>query len=148
MDGDELIASVYRKIEREKTLMHAAASLRRVSDNPAVQQRADSNIRDGRKNISYLEEKMNELQLRRIEQESGGSPVEGRTSGPPLPPKDGYSANDGGDHEGDPYVSVERRASGPERGQQAGATPKARPNYSKLGVHANFSLLRGFDLEN
>ena len=104
MDGDELIASVYRKIEREKALITAATNMRSSTDNPLVQQRVDANIRDGRKNIAYLEEKMQELQLRRIEHDGGGgSPTESRqqygagsASGPVPPPKDyspGYMGN-------------------------------------------------------
>ncbi|KAJ5677984.1 uncharacterized protein N7477_003617 [Penicillium maclennaniae] len=73
MDGDEVIASVYRKIEREKALIAAASNMRQSTDNPLVQQRVDANIRDGRKNIAYLEEKMRELQVRYTSNE-GGSP--------------------------------------------------------------------------
>lgn len=129
MDGDELIASVYRKIEREKALIHAATNMRHSTDNPLVQQRVDSNIRDGRKNIAYLEEKMRELQMRRIEQE-GGSPADRQTSGPAPPPKDGYM--DGRGEHGDPYVP----GHAPNRSGSMPATiqPKARPNYSKLGA--------------
>ncbi|BDD56613.1 hypothetical protein MAP00_002045 [Monascus purpureus] len=129
MDGDELIASVYRKIEREKALIHAATNMRHSTDNPLVQQRVDSNIRDGRKNIAYLEEKMRELQMRRIEQE-GGSPADRQTSGPAPPPKDGYL--DGRGEHGDPYVP----GHAPNRSGSMPATiqPKARPNYSKLDL--------------
>ncbi|KAJ5122304.1 hypothetical protein N7526_009241 [Penicillium atrosanguineum] len=73
MDGDEVIASVYRKIEREKALIAAASNMRQSTDNPSVQQRVDASIRDGRKNIAYLEEKMRELQVRYTSNE-GGSP--------------------------------------------------------------------------
>lgn len=64
-NDEELIATVYRKIEREKALIHAASNLKQSTGNTLVQQRAESNIRDGRKNIAYLEEKMRELQIRR-----------------------------------------------------------------------------------
>ncbi|CAG8902193.1 unnamed protein product [Penicillium nalgiovense] len=84
MDGDELIASVFRKIEREKALITAASNMRQSTDNPLVQQRVDANIRDGRKNIAYLEEKMRELQIRQMNQE-GGSP--GQHGGPAPRPK-------------------------------------------------------------
>ncbi|KAI2789804.1 Protein kinase C-like [Penicillium oxalicum] len=86
MDGDELIASVHHKIEREKALIAAANTMRQSTDNALVQQPVDANIRDGRRNIAYLEEKMRELQLRQMEREGGGSPHDSRrqqAGGPP-----------------------------------------------------------------
>ncbi|GLI72624.1 serine/threonine kinase [Penicillium ochrochloron] len=139
MDGDELIASVYRKIEREKALIAAASNMRQSTDNVLVQQRVDANIRDGRKNIAYLEEKMRELQLRQMEREGGGSPHDSRNQqagGPPPPPKD---------HQG--YYGGEGDAQYPQGGagsMPSGAPfsdprpyapiPKARPNYTKLDL--------------
>jgi len=159
MDGDELIASVYRKIEREKALINAATNMRQSTDNPLVQQRVDANIRDGRKNIAYLEEKMRELQMRKLEQEGGsgpsaahypGSPTEQRHSvgsaagAPTPPPKDhvpGYFPNERGDY-GEPGpggYSQGGTGSMPPRAPYAdprpfAPAPKARPNYSKLGM--------------
>ena len=85
MDGDELIASVAHKIEREKALITAASNMRQSTDNPLVQQRVDANIRDGRKNIAYLEEKMRELQIRHMQQD-GGSPSQRHTARAARPP--------------------------------------------------------------
>ena len=124
MESDDLIASVYHKIEREKALIHAATNMHHSTDNPLVQHTLDSNIRDSRKNIAYLEEKMKELQLRRVDHDSSASPS-------------GYRSRH-------PASNVAAR--GPERGQfhgqypdrsdsmPASREPKARPNYSKLGV--------------
>lgn len=138
MDGDELIASVLRKIEREKALIAAATNMRQSTDNPMVQQRVDGNIRDGRKNIAYLEEKMKELQLRQVERESG-SPTDKRLppnpdDGPAPPPKDygsgygdsaHYSVPGGGNMpSGAPFKDPRPFA----------PVPKARPNYTKLGM--------------
>lgn len=147
MDGDELIASVYRKIEREKALIAAASNMRQSTDNPLVQQRVDASIHDGRKNIAYLEEKMRELQLRRMEQESGGASSEQAPQGgaPAPPPKDypsGYHGNERDDY------GTARNASGYAQGgtgsmppsapfadpRPFAPVPKARPNYSKLGM--------------
>lgn len=158
-NGDELIASVYRKIEREKALIAAATNMRQSTDNPLVQQRVDANIRDGRKNIAYLEEKMRELQLRKRGQESGppqlpplplGSSSEQRRSGgydsaPTPPPKDtppgGYFSGDNPD-----YGDAGRYGQGGTGSMPSHApytdprpfapVPKARPNYSKLGMSA------------
>lgn len=138
MDGDELIASVYRKIEREKALIAAASNMRQSTDNPLVQQRVDSNIRDGRKNIAYLEEKMRELQIRHLEQQGGGSPGDQRQgSGPAPPPKDfsGYFAGDGDGHNypqsGAGTMPTGAPFADPRPYSQV---PKARPNYTKLGM--------------
>lgn len=138
MEGDELIASVFRKIEREKALITAASNMRQSTDNPMVQQRVDGNIRDGRKNIAYLEEKMKELQLRQFERESG-SPVDKRLppnpdDGPAPPPKDfsGY----GDDSTQFPQPGGGSMPSGaPFKDPRPFApVPKARPNYTKLGM--------------
>lgn len=132
MDGDEVIASIYRKIERENALIQAASNMRQSTDNPLVQQRVDTNIREGRKNIQYLEEKMRELQMRRLDQ--GGSPGQRKGPGPTPPPKDGsgyfgnegdgYQSGPGGQPTGAPYADPRPNA----------PIPKARPNYTKLGT--------------
>jgi len=140
MDGDELIASVYRKIEREKALIAAASNMRQSTDNPLVQQRVDINIRDGRKNIAYLEEKMRELQIRQIEQQGGGSPSQ-RGAGPPPPPKDGgyYGEDDAGYAQGG-TGSMPSGAPFPDPRPYA-PIPKARPNYTKLGMSSVSKVL-------
>ncbi|KAF9889428.1 Serine/threonine kinase [Aspergillus nanangensis] len=146
MDGDDLIASVYRKIEREKALITAASNMRQSTDNPLVQQRVDANIHDGRKNIAYLEEKMRELQLRQMEKQ-GGSPTDkrlppGPDDAPVPPPKDygpGYTGNDG-DYGGAsapyPHEGAGSMPSGaPFKDPRPFApVPKARPNYTKLDL--------------
>lgn len=143
MDTDDPMAAVYKKIEREKALIAAASNMRQSTDNPLVQQRVDANIRDGWKNIAYLEEKMQELQIRRMEQDGGGSPA-GQRRGPgaggnaPAPPpkdyhgaggnySDGYGYPQGGAGSmpsGAPYADPRPYA----------PIPKARPNYTKLGA--------------
>ncbi|GES59850.1 protein kinase c [Aspergillus terreus] len=141
MDGDDLIASVYRKIEREKALITAASNMRQSTDNPLVQQRVDANIRDGRKNIAYLEEKMRELQLRRMEQD-GGSPTEKRLppgpDAPAPPPKDygpGYAGDDQGEYSDAYGGSGSMPAGAPFKDPRPFApVPKARPNYTKLDL--------------
>lgn len=65
--ADKLLQDVYRKIEREKILMNGARAMRSSTDNAAVQQRLDSQIRESQRNLSYLEERYNELQNRVIQ---------------------------------------------------------------------------------
>ncbi|GJP98393.1 hypothetical protein CBS147343_1259 [Aspergillus niger] len=146
MDGDDLIASVYRKIEREKALITAASNMRQSTDNPLVQQRVDANIRDGRKNIAYLEEKMRELQLRRMEHEGGGSPTDKRLppnpEAGPVPPQKDYGPGYGGNEEyGDasgayPHGGAGSMPSGAPYADPRpfAPVPKARPNYTKLDL--------------
>ena len=85
MNDDELINQVYRKIEREKVLINAANNMRQ-SSNPQVQQSLDSQIRESRKGIDYLEERMRELQMRRMEAMGSGS-----NGGPQAPAHGGLS---------------------------------------------------------
>ncbi|KAI1945135.1 Serine/threonine kinase [Ophidiomyces ophidiicola] len=138
MDGDDdLMAKVYRKIEREKALINAATNMRQSTDNPLVQQRVDANIRDGRKNIAYLEEKMRELQIRKMNRESAhqpGSPTQQWQpgGGPPPPPKDGaqYPSDRGYTQGGSGSMAGQAQFHDP----RPGGAPKARPNFSKLDL--------------
>lgn len=108
MNDDDLINQVYRKIEREKVIINAANAMRQ-SSNPQVQQSLDSQVREARKGIGYLEERMRELQMRRMGQggrasaSSGGNEglrpssyegmsaqqralINSQSTGPPTPP--------------------------------------------------------------
>ena len=162
MNDDDLINQVYRKIEREKVLINAANNMRQ-SSNPQVQQSLDSQIRESRKGIDYLEERMRELQVRRMEAMGGA----GSNSGP-APPAHGSSQErnarnaarpggpvpssregggeipqEGGDY-GDPgnggYMNDMSGGHGmmPPRAPfgppgPGSSMPKTRPNYTKLG---------------
>ena len=155
-DNDKLIAEVAKKIEREKALIHAASNLRQSTENAQVHSRVDAQVRDGRKNISYLEEKMRELELRRY----------GGDNGPPTPSHGGPNQRLPGNGPGPVPIPPPKDSSGYFRGvQEAGGyghggpggyndgnanlmpsgaqfrdhrpfapVPKARPNYSKLGA--------------
>ncbi|KAL9113782.1 MAG: hypothetical protein Q9227_002227 [Pyrenula ochraceoflavens] len=162
-ETDKLMADVFRKIEREKILIHGASQMIQSTNNTSVQNRADSQIRDARKNIAYLEEKMRELQVRRSG--SGGSGAgstgpdgrpyppghggseqrRGPGSGPTPPPKGGaggYFSNDRGDY-GDPPPGGYSQGGGgmmPPRAPYGDprpystSIPKGRPNFSKLDL--------------
>ena len=162
MNDDDLINQVYRKIEREKVLINAANNMRQ-SSNPQVQQSLDSQIRESRKGIDYLEERMRELQMRRMEAMGGagsnggptppsyGSPQQrmgrnaARPGGPGSQSRDagGEFSQEEGDY-GDPgnggYMNDMSGGHGmmPPRAPFGppgpGSTmPKKRPNYTKLG---------------
>ncbi|OJJ50940.1 hypothetical protein ASPZODRAFT_292750 [Penicilliopsis zonata CBS 506.65] len=145
MDEDEVIASVYRKIEREKALITAATNMAQSTDNPLVKQGINANIHNGRKNIAYLEEKLQELQLRKSG--GGGSPTESRhpassQSVGPTPTSDygpGYFSNERG-ADGSPAGYPQGGAGSMPTGapfadpRPFAPVPKARPNYSKLDL--------------
>ncbi|KPI38607.1 Protein kinase C-like protein [Cyphellophora attinorum] len=160
-DTDRAIDEVYRKIEREKALINAASHMRTSTNNATVQARVDSNIRDSRRNIGYLEEKLQELQLRKIGRSDDGGPpppahggpgygAQGGRGGPQSgmygptpPPKDGQRyGNDRGDY-GDPGPGgysqggtgmMPPRAPYGDPRQYNTPIPKARPNFSKLDL--------------
>jgi Hr1 repeat len=149
---DELIGTVYRKIEREKQLINAAQAMMRSADSPAHKQSIESQIREAQRNRQYLEERMRELQTRKMNQgmeamsldNGAGSRQQG---GPPPPPKD-PNAMYGNDTYGSPPGGGDYsdqlgagRGMMPPRPPFAGAPgtgpggvpPKGRPQYSKLG---------------
>ncbi|EXJ84852.1 AGC/PKC protein kinase [Capronia epimyces CBS 606.96] len=163
-DTDQAIAEVHRKIEREKALINAATHMRQSTSNATVQARVDSNIRDGRRNISYLEDKLQELQLRKR-----GGPTEDGAPAPPAHGGPGYQTSDGRGHRPYPagggptpppkdqrgYFTGERADYGDPGpgGYSQGGTgmmpprapygdprpydtpiPKPRPNFSKLDL--------------
>jgi Hr1 repeat len=152
------MAEIFRKIDRERVLMHAASSMQRATNNPSVQARADTSIREIRKNIEYLEERLRSLQL---QMQPSGPPAPPQHGGqgqyvqqagrgamgsprPPPPPKDAngrpYANEDIGGY-GDPGSGAYTQGGTgamPPRAPFADPrpfqpVPKARPNFSKLG---------------
>ncbi|RKF72151.1 Protein kinase C-like [Golovinomyces cichoracearum] len=106
-NDDEALNSVFKKIERERALLNAANQMRQQTQNELVRSRIDTQMREGRRNIQYLEERMQELQMRKMGQEIDNmklSPRQDRPAsrdsqneriGPPLPPpKDQKSHSD------------------------------------------------------
>jgi hypothetical protein len=67
-NDDDALSSVYKKIERERALLNAANQMRQQTQNETVRSRIDTQMREGRRNIQYLEERMQELQMRRMGQ--------------------------------------------------------------------------------
>lgn len=111
--------------------MTAANNMRSQTDNDAVRSRLDSQIRDGRRNIQFFEERLNELQMRRVNQGVGGMSVRDDGDGPPPPPPKDSSIQYSqiGQH-GDRMPSHH-----PFPAQPPGAAmPKGRPNFTKLGM--------------
>ena len=159
--SDEIINQVYQKIEREKVLINAAVNMRQ-SSNPQVQQSLDAQIKEGRKNIGYLEQRLQELEMRRMGQGMDGMNLSQGSNGEPLQPGQG---NMSPPNQRDPYgaPAVPPKSTYPPTYNQSGqrgdysdqlgagtgmmpprppygpgppgsGVPKARPNYSKLGM--------------
>jgi classical protein kinase C len=133
---DEVSRSIIQKIEREKALITAANAMRQSTGNPAVLQGLDTKIRDGRKNIEYLESRLREHQMKamnsRMDNMSMASPPSGQGQpgyarpGEYGDPGQDYSQLSGGTNIMPPSAPFARSSPG-----QTGA--RSRPNYSKLG---------------
>lgn len=164
-NDNDALSSVYKKIEREKALVTAAMAMRQQTNNEAVRARLDTQMREGKRNVEYLESRLHELQMRSVGQGvdnmnmgsgsgSAGRPpsagVRSDRDGPPTPPpkhSSGSYAPEG--HEGGGYGTQEYSQVGghgdimPPRHPYAppapgSGPPKTRPNFSKLGMlHPN-----------
>lgn len=89
MNDEDAIQNIYKKIEREKALMNAANAMRQQTNNEAVRSKLDTQMRDGRRNLQFFEEKLRELQMRRMGQDMGNmhlsSPSGSTVGGGPSP---------------------------------------------------------------
>jgi len=92
MNHNDIMDTVHRKIDKEKILISAAIAMRQ-SSNPQVQQSLDAQIKEGRKNIGYLEERLKELEMRRMGQGMGSMSVGSSSNGRPPPPMHGNQQN-------------------------------------------------------
>lgn len=156
MADEEAIANIYKKIEREKALMNAANAMLAQTDNDSVRSRLNSQMRDGRRNVQFFEEKLRELQMRRVSTsmdtmslgaQLGDLPDDDGAGPPPPPPKDASSWG------GDPARPVSGTSHGSVSSGQANqqgdlmpprhpfappgpgsGVPKPRPNFTKLGT--------------
>lgn len=143
MNDEEAIQNIYKKIEREKALINAANAMRAQTNNEAVRSRLDSQMRDGRRNLQFFEEKLRDIQMRRVSQNMGDMSLGSGDAPPAPPPKDASSW--GGDHGSYGAGNVQYSQIGqhgdlmPPRhpyappGPSAGIT-KPRPNFTKLGI--------------
>jgi hypothetical protein len=86
-DLDSKISDVRNKIERERTLIQGARSMFSQTDNVTVQNRLRTSIHESERNISYLMDRLQDLELK-----ARPSPPS-RYGAPPPPPKDGRQEN-------------------------------------------------------
>lgn len=71
MSGNLVIDDVQRKIKREEALIRGAMAMRNSTNNASVQNMADNQIREGRRNIEYFEKTLRDLQMRKMSQGVG-----------------------------------------------------------------------------
>jgi len=152
-NDEEALSSVYKKIQRERALLNAANQMRQQTQNEQVRSKIDTQMREGRRNIQYLEERMEELRLRTENKNQGlpnlGPQVTGlRSVGsepPTPPPKDsrgGYieAGTDRGGYGSPEYSQIGGHGDMmPPRHPYAppgpgSGIPRSRPNYTKLGM--------------
>ncbi|KAL2208606.1 hypothetical protein CC79DRAFT_1288011 [Sarocladium strictum] len=150
MNEDEAIQNIYKKIEREKVLINGANAMRAQTNNEAVRSRLDSQMRDARRNLQFFEDKLRELQMRRMNQgvsdmSLGGAGGPGQDDGQPPapPPKDAdasWGPGDVGNYGNAQYSQIGGHGDlmpprhpyappGPNSGM-----PKSRPNFTKLDL--------------
>ncbi|KAK9770207.1 hypothetical protein AB5N19_11012 [Seiridium cardinale] len=157
---DEAMMNIYKKIEREKALINAANAMRQQTNNDDVRSRLDSQMREGRRNLQFFEEKLRDIQMRRLGQgvdsmslSSGSTAVNSvrpkssdlrsDAEGPPTPPpKDasGYGGTDRGSYGSGGYSSIggpgdmmpPRHPFAPPG--PGSAIPRPRPNFTKLDL--------------
>ena len=158
MNDDAAMQQIHQKIDREKAIIHAANQVRQATDNASVISRAESQIRDARRNIQYFESTLQNLQQRRLGEDMNNMSLSsnGAYSSSRSQDQTGMGNNNqqgyGGEADyGNPgqggYSMGGAPGLMPPRAPYAppgpsDRTPKARPNYSKLGKHDNTKLLQ------
>ncbi|UKZ54155.1 Serine/threonine kinase [Trichoderma virens] len=137
MNEDEAIQSINKKIEREKALINAANAMRSQTNNEAVRSRLDSQMRDGRRNLQFFEEKLRDIQMRRVGQGVEGMSLGGDDAGAPPPPPKDASGSWGDQAYGQGQAGPPSDLAPPRHNFGApgpGAASKARPNFTKLDL--------------
>ena len=128
---DEVTRSIMSKIEREKALITAANAMRQSTNNPLVLQGIDTKIRDGRKNIDYLESRLREHQMKQMTSRMDNMNMDqggyGNQGGYGQQGDQGYSQLSGGNSMMPPNAPFAKQPPGSK-------VPPARPNYSRLGM--------------
>lgn len=106
------------KIQRENDMIEASMRMRQGTSNVSVHQQLDSKIREGQKNISYLQDSLNKLQISQSAS-TGQAP-------PPISKNESWGGLEPGFQ---PSLPSPR----PSYALQSGpGVPKTR-NYTKLG---------------
>lgn len=158
MNEDAAIHAIKGKIDREKAIINAANQMRQATPNTKVNERIESQIRDARRNIQYFETTLQDLQARKMGGDMGRMSL---GNGGPPPPAHGSRGSTGGgmNNELGYGGGADYGNPGPGGYSQGGApglmpprapyappgpadrSPRARPNYSKLGEYMDIARL-------
>ncbi|KAG5924880.1 Serine/threonine kinase [Claviceps capensis] len=147
-EDEKKMQDILRKIEREKNIINAAQAMRSQTTNEDHRSRIDTQLRDGRRNLQFFEEKLQDMRLRQTGQGVEGMSLGGTSTGaddkrPASLPPPGESASWAGDQGGygtAPYSQIGQHGDlmpprHPYAPQEPGAgVPKARPNFTKLDL--------------
>lgn len=136
------IQECYRKLERQHEMLRGAQAMRQSTDNPAYQQTIDVTIREAQRNIGYLEEKLQSLELK--EKRVGGTAdsADSESSSAAPPPVPEHGAGDYGSRQGNSRHRVARKEAPPPPPKDNSAavvrsvtvtSETRRHNLSKLG---------------
>ncbi|KAK3687813.1 hypothetical protein B0T22DRAFT_139724 [Podospora appendiculata] len=157
MADEQKILDITKKIEREKVLINAANAMRQQTNNEAVRSKLDTQMREGRRNLEFFEDRLRELQMRKLghsmdSMSLAGSTLHGSTrnsadyrndgDGPPAPPPKDASGRPDRSGYGQPQFGQPggsggdlMPAHGPFPGQPPNSSiPKPRPNFTKLDL--------------
>ncbi|EME78570.1 uncharacterized protein MYCFIDRAFT_104873, partial [Pseudocercospora fijiensis CIRAD86] len=156
---DNAMQEIYRKIDREKAIINAANHLKQASNNVSVTSRADSQVRDARRNIQYFEQTLNDLRARRMGNDMNNLSMS--SNGGPAGSAHGRAGSSGSGHDNQQSYGGGADYGAPGHGgySMGGApglmpprapyssapsdrSPKARPNYSKLGNLTAIDLIK------
>ncbi|EGO58887.1 hypothetical protein NEUTE1DRAFT_19420, partial [Neurospora tetrasperma FGSC 2508] len=147
MNDEDKVHDISKKIEREKALINAAQAMRQQTNNEQVRSKLDTQMREGRRNLEFFEEKLRELQMRRLghgvdNMSLGASPMSGshRQSvddfegygAPSPPPKEDVRGHSSHQSQGSgPLMPTSAPYPG---GPPDSTVPRARPNYTRLDL--------------
>ena len=93
MDEGPSKLEIYRKIDREKAIIHAADHMRHVTNNPSVNAQVESQIRDAKRNIEHFQEILQEVQKRKVKEDP--KILAKQDNERQLPPSQSYRASFG-----------------------------------------------------
>lgn len=143
---DQKIQDVYKRMQTERKVLEASQLLRQATTNQEVLRQNDIKIREAERSLSYFEDTLRELQMRKMQMSQSG-PDPSRSTG--TPPVGGLPSNPRASRPGVPSASSmsfdPRRGPGaqsPEIGTAPGPYPTDGALTSKPKQYSNLDLVR------
>lgn len=150
MNEDQAIQDLRRKITRERAIIVGLNQMRQATNNAQVNSRVESQIRDASRNIQYFEQTLQDLETRKMGGSMSDMSLQG--NGGPTPPQKGGQQRGTNNQQGYGGQGGDYGTPGPGGYSMGGGnglmppkapyappgpsdrSPRARPNYSKLGM--------------